>query len=154
TGTDEHGQKVEQAAREEGLDPQAFADRVSADFQDMARAMGVSNDDWITTTQERHLVSCAELWRRIFASGDIYLGVYEGWYAVRDEAYYDESELTTRADGSKVAPTGAPVEWVAEPSYFFRLSAWQDRLLDYYQQHPDFIAPTSSRNEVVSFVRG
>jgi len=154
TGTDEHGQKVEQAARDAGVDPQTFADRVSAEFQDMASAMGVSNDDWITTTQERHLVSCAELWRRIEASGDIYLGHYEGWYAVRDEAFYDESELTVRPDGTRLAPSGAPVEWVREPSYFFRLSAWQDRLLKYYEDHPDFIAPTSSRNEVVSFVRG
>lgn len=154
TGTDEHGQKVEQAAREAGVDPQTYVDGISADFQDMTRAMGVSNDDWIRTTQERHKVSSAELWRRINASGDIYLGHYEGWYAVRDEAFYDDAELTTRPDGSKVAPSGAPVEWVKEPSYFFRLSAWQDRLLAFYEEHPDFIAPTSSRNEVISFVKG
>jgi methionyl-tRNA synthetase len=154
TGTDEHGQKVEAAAREAGLDPQSFTDRISADFKDMARAMGVSYDDYIRTTEERHKVSCAALWRRIEASGDIYLGHYEGWYAVRDEAFYDEDELTKRPDGSLVAPSGAPVEWVREPSYFFRLSAWQDRLLEYYEQHPDFIAPSSRRNEVMSFVRG
>jgi len=104
--------------------------------------------------EERHKVSSAELWRRIDASGDIYLGHYEGWYAVRDEAFYDEDELTKRPDGSLMAPSGAPVEWVREPSYFFRLSAWQDRLLAYYEQHPEFIAPSSRRNEVVSFVRG
>ena len=98
--------------------------------------MGVSFDDWIRTTEERHKVCCAELWRRIEASGDIYLGHYEGWYAVRDEAFYDEDELTTRPDGSKVAPSGAPVEWVREPSYFFRLSAWQDRLLKLYEEQP------------------
>ncbi len=120
----------------------------------MARVVGVSNDDWIRTTEERHKRSCAELWRRIDASGDIYLGHYEGWYAVRDEAFYDEEELTTRPDGSKVAPSGAPVAWVREPSYFFRLSAWQDRLLKFFDENPEFIAPTSSRNEVVSFVRG
>ncbi|HUB47234.1 MAG TPA: methionine--tRNA ligase [Acetobacteraceae bacterium] len=154
TGTDEHGQKVEQAAREQGVDPQAFTDRVSADFQDMTRKMGISNDQWIRTTEERHKRSSAELWRRIDAAGDIYLGHYEGWYAVRDEAFYDEGELTTLADGSKLAPSGAPVEWVREPSYFFRLSAWQDRLLKFYEEHPEFIAPTSRRNEVVSFVRG
>ena len=154
TGTDEHGQKVEQAAQEAGIDPQTHVDRISADFQDVARAMGASNDDWIHTTEERHKRSCAELWRRINASGDIYLGHYEGWYAVRDEAFYDESELGTRPDGSKVAPSGAPVEWVREPSYFFRLSTWQDRLLKFYEDNPDFIAPISSRNEVVSFVRG
>jgi len=154
TGTDEHGQKVEKAASDAGLDPQSFSDKVSADFKDMARAMGVSYDDYIRTTEERHKTSCAELWRRIAASGDIYLGHYEGWYAVRDEAFYDESELTTRPDGTKVAPSGAPVEWVREPSYFFRLSAWQDRLLQFYEDHPDFIAPTSRRNEVLSFVKG
>ena len=154
TGTDEHGQKVEKAAADAGMEPQAFTDKISADFRDMADAMGISYDDWIRTTEERHKVSCQELWRRIAASGDIYLGHYEGWYAVRDEAFYDESELTTRPDGTKVAPSGAPVEWVREPSYFFRLSAWQDRLLKFYEEHPDFIAPTSRRNEVMSFVRG
>ncbi len=154
TGTDEHGQKVEQAAAEAAIAPQAYADRVSADFQDMTSAMGVSNDDWIRTTEPRQKLSTQELWRRIAAAGDIYLGNYEGWYAVRDEAFYDASELLTRPDGSKVAPSGAPVEWVLEPSYFFRLSAWQDRLLKFYEENPDFIAPTSSRNEVVSFVKG
>ncbi|MSP03507.1 MAG: methionine--tRNA ligase [Acetobacteraceae bacterium] len=154
TGTDEHGQKVEQAAREAGLDPQTYTDGISADFQAMTRTMGASNDDWIRTTQERHKLSCTELWRRIAASGDIYLGHYEGWYAIRDEAFYDENELTTRPDGTKVAASGAPVEWVREPSYFFRLSAWQDRLLKFYEENPNFIAPTSSRNEVISFVRG
>ena len=154
TGTDEHGQKVEQSARDAGLDPQTHVDRISADFQDMTGRMGVSNDVWIRTTEERHKRSCAELWRRIEAAGDIYLGHYEGWYAVRDEAFYDEDELTTRPDGSKVAPSGAPVEWVREPSYFFRLASWQDRLLRFYEEHPEFIAPTSRRNEVISFVRG
>jgi methionyl-tRNA synthetase len=154
TGTDEHGQKVEQAAAAAGLDPQSFTDKVSADFQDMTRKMGVSNDQWIRTTEERHKRSCAELWRRIEAAGDIYLGHYEGWYAVRDEAFYDEAELTTAPDGKKTAPSGAPVEWVREPSYFFRLAAWQDRLLKFYEEHPEFIAPSSRRNEVISFVRG
>ena len=154
TGTDEHGQKVEAAARDAGVDPQTFTDRISADFRDMTDKMGVSYDQWIRTTEERHKVSCAELWRRIAASGNIYLGHYEGWYAVRDEAFYDEDELTTRPDGSKVAPSGAPVEWVREPSYFFKLSAWQDRLLKLYEDEPDFILPAGRRNEVLSFVRG
>jgi methionyl-tRNA synthetase len=154
TGTDEHGQKVEAAARAAGVDPQTFTDRISADFRDMTVKMGVSFDEWIRTTEERHKVSCAELWRRIEASGNIYLGHYEGWYAVRDEAFYDEEELTTRPDGSKVAPSGAPVEWVREPSYFFKLSAWQDRLLKLYEDEPDFILPGGRRNEVLSFVRG
>src|ERR1700709_1987579 len=103
TGTDEHGQKVEQAAADAGVDPQTFTDRISADFRDMTDAMGVSYDDWIRTTQDRHKASCAELWRRIEASGNLYLGHYEGWYAVRDEAFYDEDELTLRPDGTRLA---------------------------------------------------
>ena len=154
TGTDEHGQKVEQAAQAAGVDPQSYTDGISADFRDMTRAMGVSNDDWIRTTEARHKACCTEMWRRMTAAGDIYLGHYEGWYAVRDEAFYDENEITTQPDGTRVAPSGAPVSWVREPSYFFRLAAWQDRLLKLYDSHPDFIAPTSSRNEVLSFVRG
>jgi methionyl-tRNA synthetase len=153
TGTDEHGQKVEQSARNAGIDPQSFTDRVSADFRDMALKMGVSFDDYIRTTEERHKRSCAELWKRIEASGNIYLGHYEGWYAVRDEAFYDEGELTTLPNGGKVAPSGAPVEWVREPSYFFKLSTFQDRLLKLYQDDPGFILPPGRRNEVLSFVR-
>ena len=154
TGTDEHGQKVEKAARDAGLDPQTYADKVSSDFRAMADAMNVSYDDYIRTTEDRHKASCAELWRRIERNGDIYLGHYEGWYAVRDEAFYDEGELTKRPDGSFLAPSGAPVEWVREPSYFFRLSAFQDRLLKLYEENPEFIAPSSRRNEVTSFVKG
>jgi methionyl-tRNA synthetase len=155
TGTDEHGQKVEKAAADAGVDPQTFTDRVSADFRAMTDAMGVSYDDWIRTTEPRHKQSCAELWRRIAANGDIYLGHYEGWYAVRDEAFYDESELTTRPDGTRVASqSGAPVEWVREPSYFFKLSAFQDRLLKLYEEQPEFVAPSSRRSEVISFVKG
>ncbi len=154
TGTDEHGQKVERAATDAGTDPQSFTDRVSADFRDMADKMGISYDDFIRTTEERHKRSCTELWRRIAAAGHIYLGHYEGWYAVRDEAFYDEAELTTAADGTKLAPSGAPVAWVREPSYFFRLSAFQDKLLKLYEDQPDFILPAGRRNEVLSFVRG
>ena len=109
TGTDEHGQKVEQAAVAAGLDTQAYTDKISRDFKDMSDAMGVSYDDWIRTTEERHKASCAALWKRIEASGDIYLGHYEGWYAIRDEAFYDEGELKTNDAGHTVAPTGAPV---------------------------------------------
>ncbi len=153
TGTDEHGQKVEKAAAEAGIEPQRFADQVSADFRDMAARMGVSNDDFIRTTEDRHKRACTELWRRLQQRGHIYLGAYEGWYAVRDESFYDEAELTTRPDGTRVAPSGAPVEWVREPSYFFRLSAFQQPLLAHYEAHPEFIAPTARRNEVLSFVR-
>ncbi len=153
TGTDEHGQKVEKAAAAAGEAPKAFCDRVSQSFRDLAQAMDVSNNDFIRTTEPRHIAACQAIWRRMVASGDIYLGAYEGWYAVRDEAYYGEDELEKRADGKFYAPSGAPVEWVREPSYFFRLSAWGDRLLKFYDDHPDFIAPQSRRNEVVSFVK-
>ncbi|MFO1066968.1 MAG: methionine--tRNA ligase [Geminicoccaceae bacterium] len=149
TGTDEHGQKVEKAARDAGLDPQAFTDQVSQRFRDLAAAMHISNDDFIRTTEERHKRAVTALWLKLVESGDIYLGKYAGWYSVRDEAFYAESELV---DGK--APTGAPVEWVEEPSYFFRLSAWQERLLAWYDANPDCILPATRRNEVLSFVRG
>src|SRR3954466_7346458 len=148
TGTDEHGQKVARSAREAGIDPQEFTDRVSQNFRDMSRLMNISNDDFIRTTEPRHIRSCQALWRELEQRGEIYLGLFAGWYSIRDEAFYDESELV----GGK-APTGAEVEWVEEENYFFRLSAWQDRLLAWYEAHPDAIAPRSRRNEVISFVR-
>ena len=149
TGTDEHGQKVEKAAKDRGIEPQAFTDELSERFRDLVGHMGISNDDFIRTTEERHKEAVQVLWRKLVETGDIYLGGYAGWYAVRDEAFYTESELV---DGK--APTGAPVEWVEEPSYFFRLSAWQQKLLTFYEESPDFIAPASRRNEVISFVKG
>ena len=154
TGTDEHGQKVEKSAQAAGMDPKAFTDKVSQNFRDLAQAMNFSNDDFIRTTEERHIRSCQALWRKLVERGQIYLGSYAGWYAVRDEAFYGEDELTTGPDGKKRAPSGAEVEWVEEPSYFFRLSAWQQPLLEFYEKNPSFIAPESRRNEVLSFVRG
>ena len=154
TGTDEHGQKVQAAAAEAGISAQDFVDSVSAEFRDMSDRMGVSYDDFIRTTEERHRRGCAALWQRLADAGEIYLGSYDGWYAVRDETFYDEEELITRPDGTRVAPSGAPVAWVQEPSWFFRLSAWGERLLAYYDAVPDRILPTSRRNEVMSFVRG
>ena len=154
TGTDEHGQKVEKAAADAGVDPQAFTDRVSQRFRQLADDMGFTHGDFIRTTEPRHIKAAQAIWKRLIDRGEIYLGAYEGWYAIRDEAFYAESELTKGPDGEKLAPTGAPVEWVEEPSYFFRLSAWQGRLLDFYEKHPDFIAPNSRRNEVTSFVKG
>ncbi|MFO1036742.1 MAG: methionine--tRNA ligase [Geminicoccaceae bacterium] len=149
TGTDEHGQKVEKAAEAAGVDPQTFTDQVSGRFRDLAAQLDISNDDFIRTTEARHKRSVSALWERLVQSGDIYLGKYAGWYSVRDEAFYTETELV---DGK--APTGAPVEWVEEPSYFFRLSAWQDRLLDWYAAHPEAVQPATRRNEVISFVKG
>ncbi|MDH3231792.1 MAG: methionine--tRNA ligase [Alphaproteobacteria bacterium] len=154
TGTDEHGQKVEKAATDAGIDPQTFTDRVSVNFRDLASAMAFSNDDFIRTTEERHFRSVQAIWKALADNGDIYLGSYAGWYAVRDEAFYTESELETRPGGTKVSrASGAAVEWVEEPSYFFRLSAWQDRLLEFYEKNPGFILPETRRNEVVSFVK-
>ena len=152
TGTDEHGQKVERAAANAGMEPQVFCDQVSQAFRDLTATMGFSNDAFIRTTEPRHHASCQALWRKLEANGHIYLGHYEGWYAVRDEAFYGEAELTER-DGVKYAPSGAPVAWVKEPSYFFRLSDWADKLLNFYEDHPDFILPLSRRNEVLSFVK-
>ena len=154
TGTDEQGQKAEKAARQAGPSPQAFPDEASGRFAAMVAAMGVSHDVFIRTTEARHRAAATALWRRLAASGDIYLGSYEGWYAVRDEDFHAEADLRTLADGTRVAPTGAPVEWVREPNYLFRLSAYQDRLLAYYDAHPEFLGPHSRRNEVLSFVRG
>ncbi len=153
TGTDEHGQKVEKAAQDAGITPQAFTDEISAQFRAVADALDVSYDDFIRTTEPRHYRACTALWEKLAACGDIYLGHYEGWYALRDETFYDEDELTRLADGTRVAPTGAPVEWVREPNYLFRLSAYQDRLLAHYEANPGFIEPPARRNEVVSFVR-
>ena len=154
TGTDEHGIKMKQTAERAGLTPRELADRNAALFREMARALDCSNDDFIRTTEPRHYRACEEIWRRMAASGDIYRDSYSGWYSVRDEAYYAESETELRADNVRYGPQGTPVEWVEEASYFFRLSAYQDRLLAHYAANPDFIGPDERRNEVTSFVRG
>ncbi len=149
TGTDEHGQKVDKSARDKGIDPQTFCDTVSQNFRDMNVMMNVSNDQFIRTTEPRHIAASQALWLELEKRGEIYLGKFAGWYSVRDEAFYEESELK---EGK--APTGADVEWVEEENYFFKLSAWRERLLAYYDAHPDFIAPRARRNEIVSFVKG
>ena len=155
TGTDEHGQKVEKSAVAAGMETQDFVDQVSERFRALGEVMGYSNDDFIRTTEDRHTRSCQELWRRIVDNGHIYLGKYAGWYSVRDEAFCTDSEVTDGPDGAKVTVAdGSPVEWVEEPSYFFRLSAWQERLLEFYEKNPQAVAPKSRRNEVVSFVSG
>ncbi len=154
TGTDEHGQKVEKSATAAGKTPQAFTDEVSENFRDLAGLMNFSNDAFIRTTEPRHARASQAIWSALMENGHIYLGSYAGWYAVRDEAFYAESELQTDDRGHKIAPSGAECEWVEEPSYFFDLSKWQDRLLEFYEQNPDFIAPQSRRNEVISFVKG
>ncbi len=152
TGMDEHGQKMQQTAAREGITPQQLADRTAAQFAAMGLALEAPADDIVRTTQPRHHEAAQEIWRRMSAAGDIYLSKYPGWYSVRDEAFFDESELTQSSDGKRFAPTGAPVEWVEEESYYFKLSAYQERLLAHYREHPDFIVPESYRNEIISFV--
>ena len=154
TGTDEHGIKMLQTAREAGITPAELADRNTPRFEEMVRFLECSNDAFIRTREERHHLSSAEIWRRMEANGDVYLSTYAGWYSVRDEAYYDESELQVGEGGEKLSPNGTPVEWVEEESYFFKLSAYQDKLLAYYREHPEFIGPETRRNEVISFVEG
>lgn len=149
SGTDEHGQKVEKSASDRGIEPQQFCDEVSESFRELLDLMNISNDKFIRTTDVDHKKAVQHLWKTLFNKGAIYLGAYEGWYSVRDECYYNESELI---DGK--APTGAEVEWVVkEPSYFFKLSEFENKLLELYENNPDFIAPTSRRNEVLSFVK-
>lgn len=155
TGTDEHGQKMLQTARKEGVTVSELADRNAARFRDMVGALNCSNDDFIRTTEPRHIQASQAIWKSMAASsnGDIYKNTYSGWYSVRDEAYYAEDETEVRPDGVRYGPQGTPVEWIEEDSYFFRLSAYQDRLLEHYENNPDFIGPDERRNEVVSFVK-
>ena len=154
TGTDEHGQKMEKAAAAAGMETQAFVDMNSENFRILTKTMDFTNDDFIRTTEPRHHAAVQALWRELKARDQIYLGTYAGWYSIRDEAFYSETELTQGPDGTRIAPSGAEVEWVEEPSYFFKLSEWQDRLLRFYDENPDFVAPETRRNEVISFVKG
>jgi methionyl-tRNA synthetase len=152
TGMDEHGQKMQRTAHNEGLTPQGLADRTAAQFEHMGEALNARADDIVRTTQQRHKDTVLEIWRRMERNGDIYLAKYSGWYSVRDEAYYDADEIT-EADGKKFAPTGTPVEWVEEESWFFKLSAYAERLLAHYEAHPEFITPEKYRNEITAFVK-
>lgn len=154
TGTDEHGQKIERSAEKAGVAPQAFCDKVSARFQELAGAMNFSHDQFIRTTEERHKKAVQHLWQVLEEKGFIYQDTYAGWYSVRDEAFYAEKELEEGEGGQKLAPTGAPVEWVEEPSFFFKLSAFEDQLLELYDSGQEFVMPKSRLNEVRSFVKG
>ncbi len=150
TGTDEHGLKMVQTAAKEGVDVRVLADKNASTFKMMCDTFDVSYDRFIRTTDTDHIAQCQDLWRKMEANGDIYLDRYEGWYSVRDEAYYDESELTP----DKLSPQGTPVEWTVEESYFFKLSKYRDKLLEYYEIHPEFIQPPHRLNEIRSFVSG
>ena len=149
TGTDEHGLKLQRAAENEGVSPQAYVDSMSAQFQELKNIINLSEHDFIRTTQPRHQQAVLAMWEKLTAQGLIYKGAYAGWYSVQDETYYTEEELV---DG-KSPDSGHAVEWVEEESYYFKLSAFQDKLLAYYEAHPEFIQPTSRRNEVLSFVK-
>jgi len=149
TGTDEHGQKVEKAAISQNRTPIEFADEISENFKSLTDLLNLSNDDFIRTTEKRHKVASENIWKKLIENNHIYLDKYSGWYALKDEAFYSEKEIIKGK-----APTGADVQWVEEPSYFFDLSSWEQKLLNFYEENPDFIAPSSRMNEVKSFVRG
>ena len=153
TGTDEHGLKMIQTAEAEKLTTMEVATRNAQRFKEMDQRLNISFDRFIRTTEEQHHRSSQEIWKRMADNGDIYLDSYAGWYSVRDEAYYAEDETTVGEDNVRRGPQGTPVEWVEEKSYFFRLSAYQDRLLALYETHPEFIGPDTRKNEVVSFVK-
>jgi methionyl-tRNA synthetase len=154
TGTDEHGIKMLQTAAKEKLSPQQLVERNVPRFKAMVERLNCSNDEFIRTTEERHHRASIGIWQRMEAAGDIYLDKYSGWYSVRDEAYYDEDETKLTEKGERIGPQGTPVEWVEEESYFFKLSAYQQKLLDLYAKHPDYVLPKERLNEVMSFVKG
>ena len=153
TGTDEHGLKIQRAAENNNIEPLKFCDQISQTFRDLSKTLNLSNTDFIRTTEERHKKSVQYLWSELEKNDDIYLSKYSGWYSVSDEAFYSEDEIIDK-DGDKIANTsGSSVEWIEEESYFFRLSKWQEKLLEYYEKNSNFISPKSRKNEVISFVK-
>ena len=153
TGTDEHGQKVEKASLAQNKNTQTFVDEMSQNFRDLIPYLGCEIDDFIRTTENRHKRAAQYLWNKLKDNNQIYLSNYEGWYSIRDEPYYLESEMT-KVENGFVAPSGAPVEWVKEKSYFFKLSSWEDKLIKFYDQNKEAILPKSRYNEVISFIKG
>ena len=154
TGTDEHGLKMDQTARAQGRDTLEFASEMSGLFRQMCDRLNMSYDVFVRTTEPRHEAASIAIWKAMEAAGDLYLDHYEGWYSVRDEAFYDADELTDGDGGQKLSPQGTPVEWTVEETWFFRLSKYQDALLALYRDHPNFLRPDSRRNEVIRFVEG
>jgi methionyl-tRNA synthetase len=153
TGTDEHGLKIQRAAEKSGVDTLKFCDDLSKTFKDLSKTLNLTNTDFIRTTEKRHSESVQNLWKELEKNDDIYLSKYSGWYSVSDEAFYNEDEIE-EIDGKKIAISSkSPVEWVDEESYFFRLSKWEEPLLDFYKKNPNFICPESRKNEVISFVK-
>ncbi len=153
TGTDEHGQKIQRAAEERKMNPLLFCDEISKTFRDLSDTLNLSNDDFIRTTEKRHTKSVENLWNILEKKDEIYLSKYSGWYSVSDEAFYAESEIEDLDGIKKSISSGSKVEWVEEESYFFKLSKWQDKLLEFYNKNPDFILPETRKNEVISFVK-
>ena len=153
TGTDEHGLKIQRAAESKNIDPQNFCDEISQTFRNLSNTLNLSNTDFIRTTEDRHKKTVQYLWSQLEKNGDIYLSKYSGWYSVSDEAFYTEEEISEKEDNKIATSSGSLVEWIEEESYFFRLSKWQDSLLEYYENNPDFISPKSRKNEVISFVK-
>ena len=153
TGTDEHGLKIQREAEKNKKDPKIFCDEISEKFKDLTRILNLSNDDFIRTTEKRHYKSVEEIWNRLVQSGDIYLDKYSGWYSVSDEAYYDEDEIDVVKDKKISKASGSSVDWVEEESFFFKLSAWSEKLLKHYSENEHFILPISRKNEVVNFVK-
>ena len=153
TGTDEHGLKIQRAAESKNIDPQIFCDEISQTFRNLSNTLNLSNTDFIRTTEDRHKKTVQYLWSQLEKNDDIYLSKYSGWYSVSDEAFYAEEEISVKEDNKIATSSGSLVEWIEEESYFFRLSKWQDSLLEYYENNPDFISPKSRKNEVISFVK-
>jgi methionyl-tRNA synthetase len=153
TGTDEHGLKIQRAAEKKKMDSLKFCDEISQTFRDLSKTLNLSNTDFIRTTEERHKKTVQHLWLELEKNDDIYLSKYSGWYSVSDEAFYNEDEIKIDGENKIAVSSGSPVGWIEEESYFFRLSKWQDKLLEYYKKNPDFISPKSRKNEVVSFVK-
>ena len=153
TGTDEHGLKIQRAAEKNKLDPLKFCDEISQTFRNLSRTLNLSNTDFIRTTEERHKKTVQHLWSTLEKNDDIYLSKYAGWYSVSDEAFYGEDEITKKEDKMVAIQSNSIVEWIEEESYFFRLSKWQESLLEYYEKNPDFISPKAKKNEVISFVK-
>ena len=153
TGTDEHGLKIERAAKKQGVDTLKFCDEISKTFRDLSKTLNLTNTDFIRTTENRHKISVQNLWNELKKNDDIYLSKYSGWYSVSDEAFYTDEEIE-EIDGKKISISSkSQVEWMDEESYFFRLSKWEKPLLDYYNNNPEFISPSSRKNEVISFVK-
>ena len=153
TGTDEHGLKIQRAAESKNIEPQIFCDEISQTFRNLSNTLNLSNTDFIRTTEDRHKKTVQYLWSQLEKNDDIYLSKYSGWYSVSDEAFYAEEEISEKEDNKIATSSGSLVEWIEEESYFFRLSKWQDSLLEYYENNPDFISPKSRKNEVINFVK-